>query len=182
MSDSLAGLLCAGCNAAGLVDQGDGTVQCQYCGASFAHPDRVCPDCETVSDLDELDCPQCGRALRGLCPACNAPNPLQAKICLRCHTPLDLLASVAGRVATTSSDFIYQRGIEARTIKQHEETASDERLARMWARDQERDRRLQAARAKQKQQELVLARVAVGLLVVIVVGGALLFLVLQVIR
>ncbi len=154
-----------------------GTVQCQYCDSEFVHPERVCPRCQTVSELNELDCPVCGQALRGLCPACNAPNPLSAQECRRCGTPLDLLAHVAGRVATTPADLIYQRSAEAQAIKRREEQASRERLARMWERDHEREQRWAQARARQQRQERILATIVAGLLIVLVVAG-LIFLVL----
>lgn len=179
MSDELAALHCAGCNAPALVDVGDGTVQCLYCNSIFAHPDRVCPKCGTVSDLDELDCPTCGHALRGLCPVCNAPNLVQASVCRRCGTPMDLLSSVAERAAMTASDFIYQRGAEADALKRREERSSQERLARMWEQDQERNRKLEAQRARQQRQEKLLATIAAGILIIIVIGSLLFFLLTQ---
>lgn len=172
MDSMLSDLRCAGCGAPALVDKGDGTVQCDYCSSVYAHPERVCPKCQAISELTDLDCPACGQPLRGLCPSCNAPNPLEAQTCRRCGASLDLLASVAGRVATTSADLIYQRGAEAEALKRREEQASRARLEEMWRRDQERQQRLAASRLKQQQQEKILAAIAAILLVVIIVGLA----------
>ena len=175
MGELVSELHCPGCNAPALVDAGDGTVQCQYCASSFAHPDRVCK-CGAVSDWDDLDCPQCGHALRGLCPACNTPNPLAAETCRQCHTPLDLLASVAGRAGRTSADYIYERGLEAHSIKRQEELASEERLARMWERDQSREQQTETASARRQHKDLRLAQIVVGIFVFLIIAGLLLLL------
>lgn len=172
MDNVLSDLRCAGCGAPALVDQGDGTVQCDYCGSAYAHPERVCPKCQTISELTDLDCPACGQPLRGLCPSCDALNPLEAQTCRRCGASLDLLAHVAGRVATTSADLIYQRSAEADALKRREEEASRARLEQMWQRDHERQERLAASRLKQQQQEKILSAVAAILLIVIIVGLA----------
>ena len=165
--ENLSTLRCPGCNAPSLLDVGDGSIRCEYCNSSFVHPDRLCPQCGAVNELDDLDCPQCGQALRGLCPICNTPNPLQGKVCRRCGSSLDLLGGVMDRHFKTSSDLIYSRGAEATAIKQQEEQASSERMARMWEHDHARAQRLVASRAKQQQQEQTLVKVAVILGIIV---------------
>lgn len=165
----LSDLRCPGCNAPGLVDTNEGELVCQYCASRFAQPDRVCPSCNALSEVDDLDCPNCGQALRGLCPACNTPNSLQAKLCRRCGVPLDLLASVIDRQFASPAGLIYERSEAARAFKQQEEKASRERLAEMWRQEKERAQWLSASQARQKQQEKRLITIAAVLSVMMLV-------------
>ncbi|MBN1888402.1 MAG: hypothetical protein JW850_10445 [Thermoflexales bacterium] len=169
MSETLSDLRCPGCNAPGLIDMNDGALVCQYCGSRFAQPERVCPHCSTLSEVDDLDCPGCGQALRGLCPACNTPNLLQAKLCRRCGVPLDLLSSVLDRQFASPAGLIYERGEAARALKQQEEQASRQRLANMWQQNQEREQWLSASRARQQQEEQRLIKLAMALFAIVVV-------------
>jgi hypothetical protein len=86
-----------------------------------------------------------------------------------------LLASVAGRVGKTSADFLYQRGADATAIKQQEEEHSRERLAKMWQRDDERERQARVALAERQRQEKRLAQIAVVIAALIVIGFVLIF-------
>ena len=74
MSDVLQSLKCSQCGGGPLTDNGDGTIACPFCGSTFAHPERVCPRCETVNEPDVRQCVSCGQTLQEPCVRCGALN------------------------------------------------------------------------------------------------------------
>ena len=156
MSDVLQSLRCASCGASPLTDNGDGTIACPYCGSTFAHPERVCPRCQTVNEPDARQCTSCGQTLRQPCARCGTLNWSQATYCQRCGAALDVLEHISSRRAETTADRIVRLQAGMTTVKDEAERASQARLAEMWGRDNARLEAIAKAKAKQQRQERLL--------------------------
>ena len=156
MSDVLQSLRCASCGASPLTDNGDGTIACPYCGSTFAHPERVCPRCQTVNESDARQCTACGQTLRQPCARCGTLNWSQATYCHRCGTSLDVLEHIASRRAETTADRIVRLQAGMTTVKEEAERASQARLDEMWGRDNARLEAMAIAKSKQQRQERLL--------------------------
>lgn len=169
MSDVLQSLKCSQCGGAPLKDNGDGTLSCPYCSSTFAHPERVCPQCETVNPMDARLCVSCGEKLREPCVRCGALNPVNASYCHECGAALDLLEHIAARRAVTDAGRLEQMQSEATRIKEETERASQERMSKFWTQEQARLESLARAKVEQRRQErlIVLAASAALLLVVL---------------
>jgi hypothetical protein len=82
----------------------------------------------------------------------------------------DLLDTLIGRLGEGTAQHLDRRMQEAETIKRQEAEASERRLEKMWVREHERQRRLQAAKSEQQRQEQMLIRlVLVGAAVLMIV-------------
>jgi len=160
MSDVLQSLRCASCGASPLTDNGDGTIACPYCGSTFAHPERVCPGCQTVNESDARQCTSCGQTLRQPCARCGTLNWSQATYCQRCGASLDVLEHISSRRAETTADRIVRLQAGMTTVKEEAERASQARLAEMWGRDNARLEAMAQAKAKQQRQERLLWAIA----------------------
>jgi ribosomal protein L40E len=160
---------CSQCGGSPLQDDGNGTLSCPFCGSTFAHPDRVCPRCETVNEPDVRLCVSCGQKLREPCVRCGALNPVNASYCHECGAGLDLLEHIAARRAVTDAGRLEQMQAGAARIKQETERASQERMSKFWAQEQARLESLAKAKAEQQRQErwIVLAVSAILLLAVL---------------
>jgi len=166
MSDAL--LKCSQCGGSPLKDNGDGTLSCPFCSSTFAHPDCVCPRCETVNEPDVRLCVSCGQKLREPCVRCGALNPVNASFCHECGAGLDLLEHIAARRAVTDASRLEQMQSEATRIKEETERASQERMSKFWAQEQARLESLARAKAEQQRQErLIVLSVSAALLVVV---------------
>jgi ribosomal protein L40E len=170
MSDILQSLRCARCGASPLTDNNDGTIACPYCGSTFAHPERVCPRCQTVNELDARQCVSCGQTLRHPCARCGTLNWSQATFCRRCGASLDVLEHIAARRAETTADRIVRLQSSMTSVKEEAEGASQARLAEMWARDNARLEATAKSKAKQQQQERLLWAIAtIAILAVLII-------------
>jgi ribosomal protein L40E len=173
MSEALQSLTCSQCGGSPLKDNGDGTISCPFCGSTFAHPERVCPRCETVNELDARLCVSCGEKLREPCVRCGALNAVNASYCHECGAGLDLLEHIAARRAVSDADRLQQLQSEATRIKEDTERASQERMSKFWAQEQTRLQSLAKAKAEQQRQERliwILATCAVIILVIVLVA------------
>jgi ribosomal protein L40E len=173
MSEALQSLTCSQCGGSPLKDNGDGTISCPFCGSTFAHPERVCPRCETVNELDARLCVSCGEKLREPCVRCGALNAVNASYCHECGAGLDLLEHLAARRAVSDADRLQQLQSEATRIKEDTERASQERMSKFWAQEQTRLQSLAKAKAEQQRQERliwILATCAVIILVIVLVA------------
>ncbi len=160
MSDILQSLKCASCGASPLMDNHDGTIACPYCGATFAHPERVCPRCQTVNELDARQCVSCGQTLRHPCARCGTLNWSQATFCRRCGASLDVLEHIAARRAETTANRIVRLQSSMTSVKEEAEEASQARLAAMWARDNARLEAVAKSKSRQQRQERLLWAIA----------------------
>src|SRR5512136_645578 len=156
MSYVLQFLRCGSCGASPLTDNGDGTIACPYCGSTFAHPERVCPRCQTVNESDARQCISCGQTLRQPCARCGTLNWSQATYCQRCGASLDVLEHIASRRAETTAERIVRLQSSMTAVKEEAESASQARLAEMWGRDNARLEAMAKAKAKQQRQERLL--------------------------
>jgi ribosomal protein L40E len=173
MSEALQSLTCSQCGGSPLKDNGDGTISCPFCGSTFAHPERVCPRCETVNELDARLCVSCGEKLREPCVRCGALNAVNASYCHECGAGLDLLEHIAARRAVSDADRLQQLQSEATRIKEDTERASQERMSKFWAQEQTRLQSLAKAKAEQQRQERliwILATCAVIILVIVLMA------------
>jgi len=171
----LVSLNCAQCGGSPLTDDGDGTVSCPYCGSVFAHPERVCPRCETVNETDAARCISCGEKLREPCVRCGTFNWVHATHCQNCGAALDMLEHIAARHAETTAERLRRLQAEMPSIKDEAERASKERLEKMWAQERARTEKLAKAKAEQQRQERIIwtiAAVAIVLVVIAVVALA----------
>ena len=169
MSDVLQSLMCSQCGGSPLKDNGDGTISCPFCGSTFAHPERVCPRCETVNELDARLCVSCGEKLREPCVRCGALNPVNATYCHECGAGLDLLEHIAARRAVSDADRLQQLQSEATRIKEDAERASQERMSKFWAQEQTRLQSLATAKAEQQRQERLMWILATAAVIVLVI-------------
>ena len=160
MSDLLQSLNCPQCGGQSLVDKGDGTVSCPYCGSTFAHPERVCPQCETVNEPDARQCVSCGEKLREPCVRCGTLNWVEASHCAGCGAALDMLEHIAARRAETTAERLRRFHAEMPSVKDEAERGSQERLDKMWARDRARMEALAKAKAEQQRQERLIWMIA----------------------
>ena len=165
MSDALK---CSQCGGSPLQDNGYGTLSCPFCGSTFAHPDCVCPRCETVNGPDVRLCVSCGQKLREPCVRCGALNPVNASFCHECGAGLDLLEHIAARRAVTDAGRLEQMQSGAARLKEETERASQERMSKFWALEQARLESLAKAKAEQQRQErLIVVLVSAVLLVAV---------------
>jgi len=169
MNDILQALKCAQCGGGPLKDEGNGTITCPFCGSTFAHPERVCPRCETVNEADARECVSCGEKLREPCVRCGTLNWAQAQYCQRCGAALGVLEHIAARRSKTEAERL--RGIqsEAPRLKEETERSSQERLARLWATENERLSQVAKNQARQQSQErLIWIIAATGIILMLI--------------
>lgn len=159
MSDILQSLTCSKCGGGPLTDQGDGSIACPYCGAVYAHPERVCPRCETVNAPGVRECIACGQTLQEPCVRCGTLNWVNAAYCKRCGAALNILEHIAARRAEGDADRLQRIQAESVKIKEETERASQERLDKMWAQDKERLDALARSKAEQQRQERLIVTV-----------------------
>ena len=169
MSDVLQSLKCSQCGGSPLKDNGDGTISCPFCGSTFAHPERVCPRCETINEPDARLCVSCGQKLREPCVRCGALNPVNVSYCHECGASLDLLEHIAARRSVTDAERLQQMQSEATRLKEETERASQERMSKFWAQEQARLESLAKAKAEQQRQERLIWILATSTVVILVV-------------
>ena len=167
MSDALK---CSQCGGSPLKDNGNGTLSCPFCGSTFAHPDCVCPRCETVNEPGARLCVSCGQKLRAPCVRCGALNPVNASFCHECGAGLDLLEHIAARRAVTDAGRLEQMQSEAARLKEETERASQERMSKFWAQEQARLESLAKAKAEQQRQERLIVLLVSAVLLVAVLA------------
>ena len=129
-----------------------------------------CPACGAAHEPDAFYCPSCGDLLVRECPACAAPNPLLARQCVTCGQRLEILDALFSRVALTNTDWLRERRQEAPSVKAEEETASQARIAEMWAIEARRREALAQARAERDRQQRIIVSVAVGVVALAIVA------------
>ena len=169
MSEVLQSFKCTQCGGSPLKDDGGGTLSCPYCGSTFAHPDRVCPRCETVNEPGARLCVSCGEKLREPCVRCGALNWVRAIYCHECGASLDLLEHIAARRAVTTSDRLQQIQSDATHLKAETERASQERMSKFWAQEQARLESLARDKAAQQRQERLIWILTTSAVVILVI-------------
>lgn len=139
-------------------------VICAACGSRFVLRGHICPQCGTYYEDEVSYCRRCGLSLVRRCPKCDTPNWVGDPYCVQCGSPLDILETLAQRQRTGTADRLYQQMDEAREIKEREEAASAERMARMRAQDEIRQAEaLRRLREQQEQERKVMTIVAIAL-------------------
>lgn len=133
------------------------------------HSERTCHFCGTVYEPDARHCSSCGADLVRECPACGAPNPLVARKCLVCGQEMEILESLFSRVTGTRTDWLRQVREEAPDIKAQQETASQARLAEMWAAEVRRREDLARAQAERDRQQRIIVTVTVAIVAIVIV-------------
>jgi hypothetical protein len=170
MSELLQSLKCSQCGGGPLTDNGDGSIACPFCGSTFAHPERVCPRCESVNEPGVLECTACGQTLQEPCVRCGTLNWVNASYCKRCGVALNILEHIAARRAEGDGERIRRLQAAAGKIKEETERSSHERLNKMWAQERERLEMLAKNKAEQQRQErIIVAIMAVAVVTVILV-------------
>ena len=159
MSDILQSLTCSQCGGGPLTDQGNGSIACPYCGATFAHPERVCPRCETINEPGVRECTACGQTLQEPCVRCGTLNWVNATYCKRCGTALNILEHIAARRAESDGDRLRRLQAEAGKIKEETERSSHERLDKLWAQEHARLETLAKNKAEQQRQERIIVTI-----------------------
>lgn len=168
MIDVLKSLRCTQCGGGPLTDQGDGTIACPYCGSTFAHPERVCPRCETINDMNARECVTCGEKLKEPCVRCGTLNWSQARYCQRCGAALDVLEHIAARRSRTDAERLQSIQAEAPRLKEETERASQRRMDEMWAKEHARLEQLARDKAEQQRQERLIWMVATAAIVILI--------------
>ena len=169
MSEILQSLNCPQCGGCPLTDNGNGTISCPYCGSAFAHPERVCPQCETVNEVDARQCVSCGQKIKEPCVRCGTLNWVQAQHCQRCGAGLGVLENIAVRHAETTADRIVRMQAESTAIKAEAERSSQARLQTMWAKDNARLEALARSQIKRKHEERLIWMIATGMIVALLI-------------
>ena len=171
LSPSLDGTFqCPDCGKGPLKDDKDGTLTCPHCNSKFAHPERVCPRCETINELSARQCVTCGQVLKKVCPQCQTINWVDATLCRQCGASLTVLDQIAARNAESNAEHIQRRQSGMAAIKVETQRASQERLAKMWDQEHQRLETIARNKAKQRRQELV-----IWLLVAAIILAAIIF-------
>ena len=176
MRDALQSLTCSQCGGSPLTDDGNGTVSCPYCGSTFAHPDRVCPRCETVNEQDAHTCVACGERLKEPCVRCGTLNGVKATYCRQCGSALNILEHIAARRAQTEADRRLNLQTEATRVKEEDEHAAQRHMEEMWAVERQRLDTLAKNKVEQRRQERliwVITVVAIAALIICIVALAL---------
>ena len=170
MNETLKSFTCSQCGGGPLSDNGDGSLTCPFCGSTFAHPERVCPRCETINELGVHECIACGQTLQEPCVRCGALNWVNATYCKRCGAALNILEHIAARRAEGDGERLRRLQSEASKIKQETERSSRERLDKLWAQDRARLETLARNKAEQQRQEHVLITVMVVAVAVLILA------------
>lgn len=169
MTDESA-LTCPQCQQGQLSDKGDGTLECAQCGARFVAPQRVCPYCDTVNEVDAKTCSGCDKPLRRTCPRCGTINWIGARQCASCDQRFDTIGLIAAREELRFVDRFTHRARGITDLKASEHAQSQQRMDQFWDEDRRRRATLAAQQAKQKQQEMRLMYVAIAFMVIVIIG------------
>ncbi len=144
---------CSNCGSAALRVGADGRVACERCGAEHAPPRSVCAACGQVNADGARFCSGCGEGLTYACRVCGADNWSGAEACANCGRRLDLLEAVGQGMTDGLRRRLEEQRAGVNALKQEEERASQARLAKLWAADNERRERLAEAAARQAAQD-----------------------------
>lgn len=140
-------LTCAVCTASGLINDGQGNFDCEYCGTHF------------VTERIE-------------CPACTELNLKGADICTNCGEPLSIVASVIDRQGSTGNPLWIRRlQSQVADLKEREARASAERFDEFVEIDRRRKAAEAGAYARQQQSDrnILFYGAAAVLLIVLIV-------------
>jgi len=162
-------LECPGCGSSSFTAGPDDSFVCNYCHAAYALLERTCPECDAVYTSDAHYCPSCGADLVHECPACGADNPRSARRCQTCGQKPGMLEALFARATTTTADWLQQQRDEAPATKAQEKTASQARLAKMWAAEERRREELVLAQAEHDRQQKIIVATAVAIVAVFVI-------------
>jgi len=164
-------LECPGCGGSSFTAGPDGGLVCDYCHAVYVPPERACPVCGAAYEPDARCCPSCGAELVRECPACGALNPSVARKCLVCGQEMEILESLFARVTGTRTDWLRHVREKTPAIRAQQETASQARLADMWADEARRREDLARARAERDRQQRIIVTVTVAIVAIVVVAA-----------
>jgi hypothetical protein len=142
-------------------------VTCNACGSQFLLAGHVCPSCNAYHQQPQPFCGDCGQALSRVCLKCQTSNWAGDEYCKNCGAAMDIFQLLQKNYAKTTADRLQQQMDSSAEIKATEQKASEQRMARMMADEQERQRDLARRRTAQRQKDQQLFLI-VGILAVLV--------------
>ena len=104
------------------------------------------------------------------CLDCGAPNPPNARYCLVCGQELTILDALFARVTGTTADRLHQQREHATAAKAQEKTASQTRIAEMWAVEADRRKAVAEAQTEREHQDRTFLIVAVTISVFVFIA------------
>ncbi len=133
---------CPTCGSRALTPNPDGSLTCARCGGVCEPASRVCPDC-------------------------GAANPPEVERCIACGCLLNLVDLILEARLVPPGRRLEQAKLQAETVKEELEAASQERLQRWWEEEAERRRAMARAQMERDRQErqLILGAVIFAVLV-----------------
>ena len=162
---------CPGCGSASFAaDPAEGLV-CVYCHSTLTLAKHACPNCGAPYVPTTHYCPTCDSDLLRECPACSAPNPPSARECVRCGQRLEMLDSLFSRVTGLGARWLREVREESPALKAQQQSASQARLAQMWADEMRRREAMARDEAERDRQEsiLITATIVIGAIFLIIV-------------
>lgn len=171
--DSAPSISCPGCGSTSFTADSDRLPICEYCQVAYGAHGVQCDRCGTGHELPARRCPTCGAELFRECPVCGTLNPLQAAQCLVCQQTLDAVDQMFARLTRSTTAQLRRTRELGADIKDLEEAASEARLAKMWAAEEEMQAELARARAECQRQERLMITVAIGVAAIIVITAIL---------
>jgi len=167
--DSAPSIGCPGCGSTSFTADSNRLPVCEYCQVAYGAHGVECDRCGTAYKLTTRRCPTCGAALVCECPVCGTLNPLMAIKCLVCQQTLDAVDQMFARLTRSTTAQLHRTRELGADIKDLEEAASEARLAKMWAEEEERRAELAQARAERQRQERLMITIAIGVVAIIVI-------------
>ncbi len=160
---------CPNCRNTTVVAAADSDIRCQTCNEEFVLTGRVCPICSTYHEKDEILCLSCGTPLSRVCQHCRHVNWSGHEHCINCGESLDILSQFAAQKGRTTADRLQEQMSGVAQIQQKEEASSIERMSKMLAIEEQRQKDIRRRVNKRKQEERR---------IMIIVGAALAFFIL----
>ena len=170
---------CQGCASTSFVLDSDRSIVCAYCHTTFSPAEIACPECGASVPSSSRACPLCGADAVRPCQVCGALNPPTVLDCLVCGQELTILDALFDRVTGTTADRLRLQREQATATKASEKTASQARIAEMWAADRDRREFVARAQAKREQQERTFLTVTIAVVVFVVIAVVIAFVVLS---
>jgi len=162
---------CPGCGSTSFLASSDGLPICEYCQVAYGVHRSQCYRCGTTHELSARRCPACGTELVRECPVCGTHNPADAATCLVCQQTLVAVDEVFARLTRSTAVQLRRTQELGAEIKALEEAASEARLAKMWAEEEERQAELARARTECQRQERLMVTIAIGMAAIIVISA-----------
>jgi hypothetical protein len=96
---------------------------------------------------------------------------LDAAKCLACRQTLDAVDQMFARLTRSTATRLRRTRELGADIKALEEAASEARLAKMWAEEEERQAELARARVERQRQERLMITIAIGVAAIILIAA-----------